>query len=95
MVLFDLSLTLFPFIQVLLEETGSKLGHVTDDRNKYKSVLDGLITQVHSFHVHGAFEKLITIVRQDTTPWKGRHLGRCFIAFLFIVYIYIVLGYFI
>ena len=31
---------------MLLEETGSKLGHVTDDKDKYKSVLEGLITQV-------------------------------------------------
>lgn len=32
-------------IQMLLEETGSKLGHVTDDKDKYKNVLEGLITQ--------------------------------------------------
>jgi len=32
-------------IQMLLEETASKLGHVTDDKDKYKSVLEGLITQ--------------------------------------------------
>ena len=31
---------------MLLEETASKLGHVTDDKDKYKSVLEGLITQV-------------------------------------------------
>ncbi|XP_065054756.1 V-type proton ATPase subunit E-like [Rhopilema esculentum] len=32
-------------IQTLLDETRSKLGHVTDDTAKYKSVLEGLITQ--------------------------------------------------
>eukprot|EP00112_Aurelia_sp_Birch-Aquarium-sp1_P019919 Seg5027.1 transcript_id=Seg5027.1/GoldUCD/mRNA.D3Y31 product="V-type proton ATPase subunit E" protein_id=Seg5027.1/GoldUCD/D3Y31 len=32
-------------IQTLLEETRSKLGHVTDDKAKYKNVLEGLITQ--------------------------------------------------
>ena len=37
------------FCQMLLDETRSKLGHVTDDKAKYKSVLEGLITQVFSF----------------------------------------------
>ena len=34
---------------MLLDETRSKLGHVTDDKAKYKGVLEGLITQVSIF----------------------------------------------